>query len=273
MSAPARGQLAGETIPPTYQFWTYTPNPFGSSAVKVRFPKLINPYSDDLEDWEREEARLQEQYELYQNDFLNSTTVGRREYMNTMAQRISEALDNIDVEKRLIIINSNTKENTRTNSGRGVAMTHGEQLERRMKRQAELYPDAPRIGGMILQQSKKHFNRFKVSDQGYGVEVDNLITLVSKKTLIELMKGMYTPIGFSVSRLRKMSKGEVANYFMENFAEGPIDRRKTKERNRPETKLQLGTPMDNAAKYGASRQNSLEVKKKRPPPVRTGISL
>jgi hypothetical protein len=148
--------------------------------------------------------------------------------------------------------------------GRQMA-SGGEALRRRMERE-RMYPDSPQIGGMILQQSKKHFNRFKVSETGYGVEVDNLITLVSKKTLIELMKGMYTPVGFSASKLRKMSKGDVANYFMDNFAEGPIDRRKTKERNRPETKLQLGTPMDNASKYAASRQNSLV--KKRPRPVR-----
>lgn len=156
---------------------------------------------------------------------------------------------------------------------RSEMVSGGESLRRRMEREREMYPDRePRLGGMILDQSKKHFNRFKVSETGYGVEVDNLITLVSKKTLIELMKGMYTPVGFSVSRLRKMSKGEVADYFMKNFAEGPIDRRKTKERNRPETKLKLGTPLDNASKYAASRQNSLEVKK-RPRPVRTGISL
>lgn len=149
-----------------------------------------------------------------------------------------------------------------------MAETGREHLRRLMAKRAELYPESvPLIGGMILDQSKKHFNRFKVSETGYGVEVDNLITLVSKKTLIELMKGMYTPVGFSASRLRKMSKGEVADYFMKNFAEGPIDRRKTKERNRPETKIQLGTPLDNAAKYAESRQNSLEVKK-RPRPVR-----
>ena len=151
---------------------------------------------------------------------------------------------------------------------RNEIVSGGESLRRRMERQKEMYPDSPQIGGMILDQSKKHFNRFKISDTGYGVEVDNLITLVSKKTLIELMKGMYPPIGFSVSKLRKMSKGDVANYFMDNFAEGPIDRRKTKERNRPETKLKLGTPLDNAAKYAESRQNSLEMKKKRPRPVR-----
>jgi len=151
--------------------------------------------------------------------------------------------------------------------GRPDLVTGGESLRRRMERQREMYPDSPQIGGMILQQSKKHFNRFKVSETGYGVEVDNLITLVSKKTLLELMKGMDDTI--PVSRLRKMSKGAVANYFMDNFAEGPIDRRKAKVR--PETKLQLGTPMDNAAKFAESRSNSL--KKKRPPPVRSNGSI
>jgi hypothetical protein len=104
--------------PPTYNFWTYSPNPF--SDVRVRFPKLINMLSDDLDDWKAEEARLTQQYDLYQNDFLNSTGQ-RKVYMDTMAQRISEELDNIEVTMRVIMETSNTKENTRTNTGRGLS--------------------------------------------------------------------------------------------------------------------------------------------------------
>ena len=105
--------------PTIYPFWTYSLTPF-NNRTRVQFPRLIDDDNDDLDDWRAEEARLQQQYDLYQNDFLNS--IGqRRVYMNDMAQRISEALDNIEIKMGSVIRNSNTKENTRTNTGSGLS--------------------------------------------------------------------------------------------------------------------------------------------------------
>lgn len=197
--------IMAQLVPNEYNFFRITPE----GITQEPFMKLTNVNSS-ADDIQNEISRLLEQAELYVGH-RNNLPPPQRRPIDPILRKIGRLLNRMEQERDRKIQEEKEARNMMNLTN---TQSYGAIIENDLVPMIKDYLGKKRVGnGMKLQESK---HDFKLSPNGYGVEIEELFTRITKKNLLHIIKQIDG--NAPIKKLNTMKKQYIANFLMDNYA-------------------------------------------------------